>query len=310
MALICAFNFSVGLLLSLAAHAIPAQAEHGTDADNRYAQAALGRHAGSQYGLALLDGESGGVPYDLNFARYWSGQSYLRQEAADLILAQLEPITSENRAMTAPEAVESDVSSKGKQWQIDFVWTALPGPPGSLFVVELVTIPSGSDGESELVAFEQTEASATTVFVDRVPVGLAWRVSQVAADGSEYAAGVWTDLSPGPERSEAEPALSPVGRVTIRVGTTDIPAHQLARDLAIGLGAGGVWVHLEEVELDQTESSVAYRYAADAELASSVAGYLPVLGPENAIRRVELPSAPGEVVVTLVGGPTVVDDAD
>ena len=94
------------------------------------------------------------------------------------------------------------------------------------------------------------------------------------------------------------------------MGTTDIPARQLARDLAIGLGAGGVWVHLEEVELDQTESSVAYRYAADAELASSVAGYLPVLGPENAIRRVELPSAPGEVVVTLVGGPTVVDDAD
>lgn len=307
MALICALKLSACFMLSIASPATQAQAEHGTANDNRYA---LGTHAGSHYDPALLYDESGGVPNDLNRQRVWSGWSGARLKVANLILAQLEPITSEKRAMAAPEGVETNTSPKGDRWQIDLVWTALPGPPGSLFVVELVTIPSASDGESELVAFEQTEATATTAYVDRVPVGLALRVSQVAADGSEYAAGVWTELSPGPDGSKAETALAPVGRVTIRVGTTDIPARQLARDLAIGLGAGGVWVHLEEVELDQTESSVAYRYAADAELASSVAGYLPVLGPENAIRRVELASAPGEVVVTLVGGPTVVDDAD
>lgn len=297
-------------MLSIASHAIPAQAEHGIATGNRHAQAALGTHPGAQNNPALLVAQRGGAPIDLDLASDWSGKLNSQPEAADLILAQLEPITSEKRAMAAPGGVETNTSPNGNQWQIDFVWTALPGPPGSLFVVELVTIPSASDGESELVAFEQTEASATTVFVDRVPVGLAWRVSQVAADGSEYAAGVWTELSPGTERSKAETALAPVGRVTIRVGPADVSARQLARDLASGLGAGGVWVHLEEVDLDQTESTVAYRFAADAELASSIAGYLPVLGPEDATRQIELSAAPGEVVVTLVGGPTSVDDAD
>ena len=274
MPLIEAFNLVACLMLSLADLAIPAQAEDGTATGNRYAP--------------LLDGESGG---------------------ANLILAQLEPDTSKKLAMAAPEGVETNVSPKGDQWQIDLVWTAPPGPPGALFVVELVTIPSGSDGESALVAFEQTGASATTVLVDRVPVGLALRVSQVAADGSDYAAGDWTELSPGTDRSNAETALAPVGRVTIRVGTADIPARQLATELARGLGAGGLWVHLQEVALDQTESTVAYRYTADAGLASGVAGYLPVLGPGDAIRQVNLPAAPGEVVVTLVGGPTGVDEA-
>ena len=275
MPLIEAFNLVACLMLSLADLAIPAQAEDGTATGNRYAP--------------LLDGESGG---------------------ANLILAQLEPDTSKKLAMAAPEGVETNVSPKGDQWQIDLVWTAPPGPPGALFVVELVTIPSGSDGESALVAFEQTGASATTVLVDRVPVGLALRVSQVAADGSDYAAGDWTELSPGTDRSNAETALAPVGRVTIRVGTADIPARQLATELARGLGAGGLWVHLQEVALDQTESTVAYRYTADAGLASGVAGYLPVLGPGDAIRQVNLPAAPGEVVVTLVGGPTGVDEAE
>jgi len=309
MDLACALNLSAGLMLGIASYAISAQAEHAA-ADNRHAQATLGSLSGAKDNSWLLSGQVGGAPGDLHLAGGWPRHSNGRPDAADLILAQLAPIPSEQGAMAAPDGVETDISPDGDRWQIDFVWSALPGPPGALFVVELVTIPSGSDGESELVAFEQTAASATTVYVDRVPVGLAWRVSQVAADGSEYAAGEWTELSPGNDLGDAEAAFAPVGRVTLRVGTADLPARELAGDLARGLAAGGVWVHLEEVDLDQTESTVAYRYAADAELAASVAGYLPVLGPEDAIRRVDLPAAPGEVVVTLVGGPTVVDEQD
>lgn len=310
MALKCALHLGLCVMLSIASPAIPAQAQHGAATDDRSARAAPDGYAGSQYSLALLHGQSGGVLNNLNLAHDWPKQSASRQKAADLILAQLEPVTLGERVMSAPEVVDTNVSPKGDQWQIDLVWTASPGPPGALFVVELVTIPSGSDGESALVAFEQTEALATTLLVDRVPVGLAFRVSQVAADGSDYAAGVWTELRPGPERSKSEPALAPIGRMTIRVGKADISAHQLARELASGLGAGGFWVYVEEVELGQVQSSVAYRYAADAELASSVAAYLPVLGPKDAIRLIELPAAPGEIIVTLVGGPKVVDVAN
>ena len=278
--------------------------------ESTYPQAAIGSQVASEYHSALWFGMSGNMPGILSLPHGWIGHSTASSEATDLVQAQLAVTNPDDSTMAAPELVDIDVTPKGDKWQIDFVWTAILDPFETLFVVELVTIPSAPDGKSELVAFEETQGSAATVLVDQVPVGLAWRVSKVAVDRSQYAAGVWQELNPGTEQRKADVTLEPLGRVTIRVGTEDNSARQLASELAIGLGASGVWVYLEEVKLDQTESSVAYRYAADLELASNVAAYLPVLGPDGAVQSVELAAAPGEVVVTLVGGPTFVDEAN
>lgn len=228
---------------------------------------------------------------------------------ADLQLVQLKSRTSDERGLAAPDILDMDVKSDGDQWRIDLAWTESAGPRDSSYIVELVTIPDASTGETELVGFVETGELGASLYVDRVPVGLIMRISRVALDGSEYAAGAWTELSPGTEVSAPSP-FTPFGRVTIRVGATDMAARRLAIELASGLAAQGVWIHLQEMDLDQEQTTVAYRFAADAELASSVAAYLPVLGPEDAMRLVDLPAAPGEVVVSLVGGPQVLAAPD
>ena len=230
-----------------------------------------------------------------------------QSKQTDLLPQQRQSIPSTNPALTAPEAVEVRVNPDGDQWQIDLLWTASPAPTGTFFVVELVTIPSDAGGETEVVTIQRADTSAATILVDRVPVGLAARVSQIAADGTDYAAGQWTELSPATEGGQGGLALDPIGRVSILVRAADLPAHQLAAELANGLGAGGLWVSINEVDLQQTDSTVAYRYDADAGFAAKVADYLPGLGSTDTIRLDETLAAPGEIFVTLVGGPSVVD---
>lgn len=228
---------------------------------------------------------------------------------ATVQLVQLKSRTSEKRSMAAPDILDMDVKSDGDRWRIDLAWTESAGQQDSSYTVELVTIPDVSTGETEVVGFVETKELGASFYVDRVPVGLITRISRVAVDGSEYAAGVWTELFPGRELSAALP-LAPLGRVTIRVGATDIAARQFAIELASGLVAQGVWTHLQEVDLIQEQTTVAYRFAADVDLASRVAAYLPVIGPQDTIRLSELPAAPGEVFVSLVGGPQVLAAPD
>ena len=160
------------------------------------------------------------------------------------------------------------------------VWSAPPGPPGALFLLEVARLPAGDETSGTIVVSALTEGSA---HISQLPGGAAtyaWRVSLVDTSEARYAAGPWRLLS---SAGEIGSVALPGGRVTMRVATGDARAGHVARELAESFSGAGLWARIEPAHDAADESSVRYAYRQDGELAAGIAEFLPVLSAEDAV---------------------------
>ena len=102
-------------------------------------------------------------------------------------------------------------------------------------------------------------------------------------------------------------AAMPEGRVTLRINRGDRRAERFARELGASFFAGGLWAQIEEADEPASATSVGYAFREDEALARGVAEVLPVLTAQDAAFSAGLRAAPGQVIVTLVGGPEYAD---
>ena len=270
-----------------------------------YARAAASGHRRAQYNLGLLYESGDGVPRNADLARHWLVQAASELEAAQERLAGLDPVPAEDRALDAPTVLSGAVVAGEGARRAELVWSAQPGPADAPFLVELARVPEAGETWGDLVTARRTEASALAAPLPSESADYAWRVSRVDEPAAGYAASRWRRLAAAPEGASGLPE----GRVTLRVAAGDAPARRLAREVRDTLASAGLWTRVQEATTVPAETTVLYAYDQDADLASSVAAFLPVLDEGDAVRRPGLGALPGEVVVALVGGPAS-DDAD
>ena len=195
----------------------------------------------------------------------------------------------------APGSLVGAVVTGGDTRRAELVWTASPGPPGALFLIEVARLPAPGETSGAIFFSTYTEASAQAV---RLPLGeFAWRVSFVDRGEARYAPSPWRPLGAGGT------AGLPQGRITLRVAAEDARAGRLAGELADSFSGAGLWVRVEPAENAADESGVRYAYREDVELAARIAEFLPVLDAADAVLSPDLDAAPGEIVVRLIGGP-------
>ena len=263
-----------------------------------YARAAANGHRRAQYNLGLLYESGDGVPQNADLARYWLGEAAPDLPAAQERLAQIAPVPGAQRALEVPSGLSGSIVAGDEAERAEMVWSAPPGPAEAPFLVEVTRLPEGDEQWGELVVERRTQGSALAAPMPTAPGPYAWRVSRVDEAGARYAASRWRALDAAPL---GEGAL-PEGRLTLRVAAGDIPARRLGDEIRADLAGAGLWTRIEEVEAAPAETTVRYAYEDDADLASAVAAFLPVLGAGDAAREPELNALPGEVVVSLVGG--------
>ena len=161
-----------------------------------YGRAAANGHHRAQYNLGLLYAAGEGVPENADLARYWLSRTAKVLPAAAERLATLAPAKSNQRTFTAPSILAGAVVTNGNAQQAEMVWSAPPGPPGALFLLEVARLPAGDETSGTIVASALTEASA---HIAQLPVQFAtyaWRVSLVDTSEARYAAGPWRQLFP------------------------------------------------------------------------------------------------------------------
>ncbi len=290
-------QFNVGVMLDAGAGV----ARDPAAAAVWYGRAAAGGHRRAQYNLGLLYEAGEGVPRNPDLARHWLGLAGEDLEAARERLGQLAPATPDERA-TTPPAILADalVAEEDGARRAELVWTAPPGPEGAPFLVEILRLPEAGEAAGRAFLTQETDASALAARLPSDGASYAWRASRLDRNGggvAHYAASPWRRLD-----AEAGGAL-PEGRVTVRLGAGDEPAHRLAEEVERSLAAAGLWVRTERLAEAPPESAVRYAYAEDRDLAEGIAEFLPVLERGDAAPAPDLGAAPGEVVVWLVGGP-------
>ncbi len=100
------------------------------------------------------------------------------------------------------------------------------------------------------------------------------------------------------------PASLPKGRVTLHVGSDDVAAQWLAGELVASFSDAGLWARIEKDAVPPGRVGVGYAFVNDAELARSIAAFLPALTADDAKLSPALPLAPGEIEVRIAGGPS------
>lgn len=272
-----------------------------------YSLAAANGHARSAYDLGLAFVRGDGVPRNADLARHWFDRAAPTLEAAVRERARIgsgapdASRLSQQNPLGVPDILGANVVRQRDGWRIDLAWAAPSGPAGTLFLVELVADPSRPRGGAR-VAFRETEGSVATFEIGREPAGLIWRVIRLTADRSGYAASPWAAIA-STAGEPIETLSHSSEHVVFQVGRTDAAARRLAEEVSRVLSDGGVRTSIEDVPAYPTESAVTYRYGQDADLAKDVAAILPTLGAADPHRTDDPDTPPGEVVVTLVGGP-------
>lgn len=237
-----------------------------------YSRAAANGHARARYNLGLLYEAGEGVPVNLDLARYWLDLAAPDVPAAAERLQTLGVAQTED--LLGPVVLTGAVSGN----RAELAWTSAPSVGD--FVVELV-----SDGR--VIADHWTDASAVSLDVGD-GADLWWRVSRVGAN--DYAASDWQHLrGNGP---------APAGRMRISGSVAGF-----AQDIAADLAASGM-VIAASGPTDADVTRVVYRYERDSALAREIAGFLPAMEPDEADRDAGAMLLPGEVSVSVIGGPS------
>ncbi len=294
-----------------------------------YARAAANGHRRAQYNLGLLYEAGEGVPHNPDLARQWFARAAITVAAAANRLADLRPAPDGSRDFSPPIALAGDIIPNSGENRIDLVWSAGPGPTDATFLVEVAYLPAPGGAASGLKVMRQrTDASAISLPAPRGAVPTAWRISRVSDGAARYAASHWMMFDePGGKDPSDPSALDPSamgpsamgtsgmglsGGVTFVIAPDDEQADALAHDLGVSFESAGLRVHIRKTVLPgdriiggPPQSGVHYGYLGDADLARRIATFLPVLAADDAKLAPAPDSAPGEVIVRLVGGVTL-----
>ena len=258
-----------------------------------YSRAALRGHPRAQYNLGLLYATGDGAPRNADLAAYWFGMAAQLLPAAQ---ARLDAPSSDAAAVAAgsPRIALSRIEPA----EVELVWSSPAAPGFAGYRVEIVSLP-GTQDYADSVLDLVTEASG--ILADGL-VGdsdLRWRVSQLVDGGADYVASPWQG---------GEDDTAPKGRVNFVVSAGDPRMSGVASAFAADLRKAGYWVRLtgqpDGAEDPLQETSVAYAYESDRDLAAKVAAFLPVLSAEDTVHAAPGSTLPGEVRVLLAGAPT------
>ncbi|PUB14914.1 tetratricopeptide repeat protein [Yoonia sediminilitoris] len=243
-----------------------------------YTRAALRGHTRAQYNLGLLFETGDGIPQNLRQAAYWFAEATpeLPAAAEKTISIELAP-----DLLTAPAITFAEVGSTG----IELIWnTSAPE-----VLVEVANLPElgETDTDDEYVAVANGSGLLTVDMFQSD--GAVWRVSSIAADGSDYMSTDW-------QSSAGE--VPQAGRITFVVDP-DISGMEAAANIfASQLRDDGFRVHVERDARPEAENYyISYGFASDLETASKIASYLPAAGPVVPIKQVVGGTLPGEIVV-------------
>ncbi len=257
-----------------------------------YAKAALGGNQRAAYNLGLLYQGGIGVPANLDLAALWLGRAATlpaAKAALQRLLSSAAPRPTATGSLM-PTALSAKVRYVDGVPRGEFVWTAPPGPESALFCLQ-VFVP---DAASQPVVSIVTEASAIATPLSGDPV--AWQVTRIDQNTGQYWASGWQ-----PVGGSKAPVIR--GLVTIAVNAGDAHAASAANALASTLQTNGLIVHVALNVVPGGSSQIDYRFAPDAELARTLAGFLPGFASVPVVLSPDLNTGPGEVLVTLVFAP-------
>ncbi len=279
-----------------------------------YARAAANGHARAQYNLALLYENGVGVPRDPSLARTWYEAASSSLAAAADRLAQLPPPGEPAVEGPPPQPVAGTVVGPPDAPRAELVWTATAGP--HRFRVQLARAPAEDvDGaprtpsRDDIVLSRNVDRSAVALDLPAAETGLLWRVGRFSRAGVPPTWSAWQALAAGVVADDP-PVVAEAGRVTIHVNKGDRLGRAFAEELSEAYSQGGVAVTVRDAETPASVTTVEYRYPDDAALAASVAEFLPVLRLDSPVQTSSLDTAPGEVTLRLVGGPSPSAPAD
>ena len=247
-----------------------------------YTRAALRDHARAQYNLALLYESGDGIAANPALATYWFGQAADDvPAAADRTLA---PAPAEG-ATVVPDILFSEVSDS----RFEIVWSAAPAA-ASTYMIEAVAIPDQVAGYDAPLLASVTDGSGLLDPAFNAPDSdLIWRVVNLNADMSDYAASAWitaTDVS------------VPEGRITLLYDPQSAAMTDATAYFAQTLRDAGFWVSTRERDR-AAAVYVGYSYASDAAFAQTVAAFLPTTDAPAQVERLEEFSQPGEIIIDL-----------
>jgi hypothetical protein len=270
-----------------------------------YARSAANGNARAQFNLAMLYENGTGVPQNFDAARNWYEAASSQIGAAANRLEQLPPRGQEPNGLL-PQPIMGAVVGPPDQPRAELVWSAAAGLDG--FQVQVARQPSGASdvvsGEDEILLSRNLRQSAVVLDVPAAETRLFWRVGRIDDSGTVLAWSSWQELSRAALNQDQllRPRETPA-HLVIYVNAGDQLATSFAEELSITYSTRGVDVTIQEADQPATTTTVEYRYASDADLAASIAGFLPVLGPDSAVQVSDSKSVPGEVTLRLVGGP-------
>ncbi len=267
-----------------------------------YARAAANGHARAQYNLALLYESGLGVPLDLGMARAWYEAASPSLAAAADRLSRLPPREEPAAEGPPPQPVMGAVVGPPDAPRAELVWIAADG--AGRFRVQLARGAAGeAPGRDGILLSRNLDRSAVVLDLPVEEADLLWRVGRLGGEGVGPVWSAWQALAR--EAVVDDPRLAgEAGRVTILVNAGDQLARAFAVELSEAYGRGGVAVTVRDAEAPASATTVEYRFPEDAGLAAAVAEFLPVLRLDSPIQASSLDTAPGEVTLRLVGGPS------
>ena len=255
-----------------------------------YARAALAGNKRAALNLGLMYQEGSGVLPNDDLAAYWFGTASNTVPAAKVALQRLKHRWVKQIVPPVPLSAGL-VQIKGAALA-DLVWTASPGPQGSLFAVQILS----GDASNPTVTTQETVASAVQI---TVAGGAMWRVARIEPAKGEYQASAWQ------HQIDESGALGPQGLVSFVVNAKDNRAAALAHTMVEGLRTSGLAASVSTAPEPMEASAIRYRYLDDGDLANDLAGLLPGFSPASVARVADATSGPGEVVVDLVLQPPI-----
>ena len=258
------------------------RARDGALAQLWYTRAALRGHARAQYNLGLLFETGDGATANAALAGYWFDQA-----APDIPAAAAKSMSESPAANTlsAPQVTFSSVDAD----MAELIWHPQT-PARASYLVEVMNVPTTSENYGLPTISVTTAASGFLDQETNFDSSAVLRVSMISADGSDYIASDWSD---------GDKPSANAGRITLFVDEDSESMAAAADIFANDLRQAGFWVRVSPSGNTSSNDFINYGYASDAELAASVANYLPKVPHPTSLGQIANSTQPGEIIVNL-----------
>jgi hypothetical protein len=270
-----------------------------------YARSAANGNARAQFNLAMLYENGIGVARNRDIARGWYEAARSEISAASDRLEQL-PGEDQELDGSPPQPITGAVVGPPDAPRAELVWSATTKSNG--FLVQVARQPSQASGlaaESyEILQSRSLSQSAVVLDVPAEETRLLWRVGRIDQTGTVSAWSSWQEIAFNVDIKDQMPAPEEApGRLMIYVNAGDQLATSFAEELSATYSEGGLEVTIRVADRPITTTTLEYYHTADANLAASIADFLPFLGPDSAIHVSDPTIGPGAVTLNLFGGP-------